>query len=175
MSVNQITSMAALYTIMILAVISDCRTMKIRNRLIVMGLVLGLGFRILYEGPMGIVYFLVNIILPVILLYLLYLMGIIGAGDVKLFSVIGGFVNFKELMACILFSFVAGAVLSAMKMILKRNLITKLSSGVMYLMGILHGKIEPYKNRQFEKGDVIHFSVAILVGLILSHTIGLSV
>ena len=56
------------------------------------------------------------------MLYLFYLIGVLGAGDIKLFSVIGGFTNLKTLTDCVLAAFVAGAVIAVLKMLYMRNL-----------------------------------------------------
>ena len=78
-----------LYTIVIMAVVQDLQSMKISNRLILAGLVLSLVFGIILGRAPQILYILGNIFFPVIVLYLLYLLGVLGAGDIKLFSVIG--------------------------------------------------------------------------------------
>ena len=66
---------------------------RISNRLIVSGLIWGLAFRLLGEGSAGAVHFLMNISIPVILLFLLFSLCILGAGDIKLFSIAGGFLT----------------------------------------------------------------------------------
>ena len=75
-----------LLTVLVFAVAADFREMRISNRLIASGLMMGLALRILGEGGAGIVHFLVNISIPVILLFLLFQLRVIGAGDIKLFS-----------------------------------------------------------------------------------------
>ena len=77
----------ALPVLLILAVVTDFRERRISNRLIASGLFLGLALRILVEGSAGVVHFLVNISIPVIMLFLLFQMRALGAGDIKLFSV----------------------------------------------------------------------------------------
>ena len=70
-----------------------------QNRLIIMGLFLSMAFGIVLGGMPRIIQVLLNISIPVIMLYLFYLIGVLGAGDIKLFSVIGGFTNLKTLTA----------------------------------------------------------------------------
>ena len=67
--------------------------MKVSNRLILTGLGGSLSFRLLGGESEQIIWFLPDIIIPVIVLYLLYLAGILGAADIKLFSVVSGFTN----------------------------------------------------------------------------------
>jgi len=101
-----------LLTVLVFAVAADFREMRISNRLIASGLMMGLALRILGEGGAGIVHFLVNISIPVILLFLLFQLRVIGAGDIKLFSVAGGFLSMRQLLYVILAAFVAAAAVS---------------------------------------------------------------
>lgn len=115
---------------------------KISNRLIVSGLFWGLAFRLLGEGSAGVVHFLVNISIPVILLFLLFQMRAVGAGDIKLFSVAGGFLTTKLLLYVMLAAFAAGAAIGLIKLVYRV-------------------KTTGY---QFGTITVIHFSTAILIG-----------
>lgn len=119
----------------------DIREMRISNRLIVSGFVWGLASRVLGEGCLGIVYFLMNISIPVILLFFLFRMRALGAGDIKLFSVAGGFLTTNQLMYVILTAFLAAAVLGTGKLVYLRS------------------------TNDFWKGrrTLIHFSIAILI------------
>ena len=75
-----------LLTHLTMAVVMDFGNGRISNRLIVSGLIWGLAFRLLGEGSAGAVHFLMNISIPVIL-FLLFSLHIMGAGDIKLFSI----------------------------------------------------------------------------------------
>lgn len=86
-----------LLTHLTLAVVMDFGNGRISNRLIVSGLIWGLAFRLLGEGSAGAVHFLMNISIPVILLFLLFSLCILGAGDIKLFSIAGGFLTLTQL------------------------------------------------------------------------------
>lgn len=85
MNAMQSASELTLYTVVVVAVIQDLQSMKISNRLILTGLVLSLVFGILLGRTSQILYILWNIFFPVIVLYFLYLLGVLGAGDIKLF------------------------------------------------------------------------------------------
>lgn len=125
-----------------MAVVMDFGNEKISNRLIVSGLFWGLAFRLLGEGSAGVVHFLVNISIPVILLFLLFQMRAVGAGDIKLFSVAGGFLTTKQLLYVMLAAFAAGAAIGLIKLVYRV-------------------KTTGY---QFGTITVIHFSTAILIG-----------
>ena len=157
-----------LLVILILAVISDLRYMKISNRLIFVGIVLALAIRIWGNGWSDIGNFLWNISFPVIVLYLFYLVGAMGAGDIKLFSVVGGFFNFKELVLCMGISLVMGALFSLGKMIFSGTFFSGITEGVTYLSCYLKGGRETYRRDLAHKANLIHFSPAILAGAVLA-------
>ena len=166
MNEMQTASILTLYMILFTAVIQDFMCMKISNRLILMGLFCSIAFGISIGGVPQIIYILWNISFPVIILYLLYVLGILGAGDIKLFSVIGGFTNFNMLMNCMLASFVAGAVISVVKMLYHRNLSVSLLKGQIFMKEILRGNISSYRKTWAEESNLMHFSLAILIGVV---------
>ena len=131
-----------LLTHLTLAVVMDFGNGRISNRLIVSGLIWGLAFRLLGEGSAGAFHFLMNISIPVILLFLLFSLCILGAGDIKLFSIAGGFLTLTQLCYLIPVAFVVGAVIVAGKIVYK-----KVTVG--YAIG----------TKTF-----MHFSTAILIG-----------
>ena len=161
-----VTSTLTLYVLLTVAVIQDFRHMKVSNRLILVGLALGIFFQVIQNGPIAIVRVLPNIIFPVIVLYLLFLMRCLGAGDIKLFSVIGAFINFKELKACIAVAFVIGAVFALAKMLYRKNLFYRLFLLKCYAQEAAQGIITPYYYKSSE--DLLHFSLPIALGLVVT-------
>lgn len=153
-----------LLVILIAAVWMDVRSGKISNRLIAMGAGLGMMFQIQECGVMGIFMVLNNIFFPVIILYLLFLMHALGAGDIKLFSVIGSFLNFKGLCSCIYLAFLIGAVFSLVRLLHDRNLIQKIQDCIQYTIGAIQSRqITRYRENR-SRQDVICFSIPILFG-----------
>lgn len=165
-----IASNLTLYLLLTVAVFQDFKTFKISNRLILIGLVLGLGFRLIRGGPVGVLHGIPTILFPIFILYLFYLMGVLGAGDIKLFSLIGGFINLKELTGCMMWAFMIGAIISLGKMLKDRTLFNRLFLGKMYFKGIANGEVTayPYKTKE----SLIHFSLSILIGLLALQTVG---
>lgn len=160
-------SALTLYTILIVAVVQDFMYMRISNRLIVMGLFLSLAFGTVLGGMPQVIFILLNISFPVIVLYFLYLLGVLGAGDIKLFSVIGGFTNFKTLTDCMIASFIVGAVISVAKMLYNRNLKFSLFKGQFFIKEVLKGNLSSYRKTMAEEQNLMHFSAAILIALLL--------
>ncbi|MCM1105409.1 MAG: A24 family peptidase [Blautia sp.] len=165
----QLASELTLYAVVIVAVVQDYRSMKISNRLILTGLVLSLVFGIILGRTSELIYILGNIFFPVILLYLLYLIGVLGAGDIKLFSVIGGFTDVRTLTRCIFAAFIAGAVIAVVKMLANHNLKSSLWRSFAYLQALAKGERVSYRGGCPEE-NLMHFSVAILIGLLAAKT-----
>lgn len=134
-----------LLTFLSIAVVTDVMSARISNRLILSGLFFGFVLRFLGQGSTGILIFLINISIPVILLYLLFQLHALGAGDIKLFSVIGAYVSTKELLEIMVVSFFAGAVIGAGKIIYEH-----------FILGKAGGKLTK-----------IHFSIPILIAYLL--------
>lgn len=80
-----------------MASIFDARSYRIPNQLIIFGYVTGLFLNIWRFNMIGIVYFIIAAIWPILLLYLLYHQKALGAGDIKLFSVASTYVGMEFL------------------------------------------------------------------------------
>ena len=119
----------------------DFQTGKISNRLIVSGLIWGLAFRLMGDGMAGVLPFLIHISIPVILFILLFQIRAIGAGDIKLFSVAGGFLSIRQLLYLLLTAFVVAAGIGVFKLLYQLKTVG-------YQMG---------------SRTLIHFSTAILI------------
>lgn len=164
---KEVIKMIVVYMLLLIAVGMDLRSMRISNRLILVGLLLSFIQRVFCNGMGGFLTGIVLISLPVILLYLLFLVGALGAGDIKLFSLIGGFIQLKELMWCIIFAFLFGAIFSLMKMLYLGTFLRSMGHVSRYVRDIFQGERQVYQPESLEDGR-IHFSIAILCGFILT-------
>lgn len=147
-----------------IAVWMDVQKSKISNRLIVFGMGLGFMFQIYTYGVYGVVLFLKNISFPVILFYLLFLMHALGAGDIKLFSMIGSFLSFKGLCRCIGYAFLFGAVWSLCRLLRKKKLQKNLVAFWWYLKGVIQRKQVTCYGESRAMQELICFSIPILFG-----------
>jgi prepilin peptidase CpaA len=145
--------MFLVYGFALVAAFMDIHFRKISNRLILIGLGVGLIRRLILEGGAGLLVGAIQIILPVIFLYLFFLIGALGAGDIKLFSLIGGFVNFKELVTCVIAAFVIGAIWSLLRL---------------FIMGICRLLQAKEEEASRKKKHTIPFGVAIFFGLLVA-------
>lgn len=155
--------------LLLLAVRGDLRTARISNRLILIGLTGGFLYRITVEGVSGTVTFLIHIFIPVIILILLFLMHALGAGDIKLFSMISSIFSYKEIMYCMTAAFLIGAGMAFVKLVYQKNLWVRLCCFASYLRDMLEQRqFKQYSYGVREPENTIHFSIAIFLGYLIS-------
>lgn len=98
-----------LVLVLIFASLWDYKKRKIPNLLIAVGYIYGL-MRIFYYQ--NFLTHILGIIVPILILYPFFKIGTIGAGDIKLFSLIGCYLSFMEVLYCMFLTFVIGAIVS---------------------------------------------------------------
>lgn len=156
--------------LLLLSAIADLKTDRIPNGFILLGLACGMTGGILCGRELW------NILAPMslafLLLYPLYMIGALGAGDVKLFILIGSFQRTQELMAILAGAFVIGAGFSLAKLAVERNGRERLRYFVSYLQDVCqtgHWKIYGEESRQNYHTyckNKIHFAVPILFSVV---------
>lgn len=110
-----------LLVIVMTAVLYDLWSQKIPNGIIVTGLAFGFFYQIFAHGGIGIILFTGGSLLPILLFSILYYFRMIGAGDIKLLCVLGGFLGPYDGIRCIMAAVMAGGVISLV-LILVRHL-----------------------------------------------------
>ncbi len=106
----------------------DARNYKVPNELIILGYVAGLFLNIQTSLWSGLLLFIYKALIPILILWLLYQVRAIGAGDIKLFSVMSTLVGLKlttdVMIASVMLAGIAicGLFLCEKKIKLKRKL-----------------------------------------------------
>lgn len=150
--------------VLITAVVTDFRSGRIPNRCILAGVAAGLLLKILQWSSFGWAGFFCGMLIPLLICWIPFCMGAVGAGDVKLFLVIGCLNGGRDILFCIFLSFLFAAGISLGKLLSLRELKCSLVFCIQYFTGILiRKKIEMYPGRRM-KGHTIHFSAAIFLG-----------
>ena len=156
-----------LLCLLVLAAVEDVRSGKVSNRLIATGLMTGVFVQIYERRVCGVYYFLGNISIPVILLYLLFQMRVLGAGDIKLFSMIGGILTIQELCAIMAYSFIAAGAGAGLYLVVDQQRRQKLYYAGRYLLDFVRtGKIEPYLPPFASESFSFALSVPVLFGAV---------
>lgn len=159
--------------LLLAALREDLKACRIPNFLIVTGLGTSLAFHIAEHGITSILTWILAVFLPVFILFPLFAIRALGAGDIKLFSVIGGFYGTAFCIDSILFSFITAAVFSVISIIhkkqfRKRALIFKKFCIRIYLAGRQKDREKDWYHYDNGTEGVIHFSAAILAGFIIT-------
>lgn len=166
--------MIILCFLLVTAVIQDIRSGRVSNKLVLFGLLVGLFSKVWEYDARGIYLFLRNISVPVILFYLLFLMHVLGAGDIKLFSMIGGILTIQELFLCVCYSVAAGGILSLLFIIADKHRRVKLKCAWNYLYSVCrYQKVMPYEPPEGIPESKMAFSLAIFLGWVLIYMIPL--
>lgn len=154
--------------LLIIAIYSDCTSYKVKNSIILIGFCLGFLFQFYQNGFNGIFDWLLGSLLPVCLLWVLFRYRMLGAGDIKLFSVIGGWYGPLAIINIIILAFLAGGILSVIRLIQVGNFKYRLQYLAVFILNQWkQNGIEKYyvKERDGTK-VVIHFTIAIGIGFL---------
>ena len=95
-----------------IACVTDLRSRRISNRLVLSGLAIGLSLNLLFEGLKGLGWSLLGGLLGLALFLPFFALGGMGAGDVKLLSCLGAILGPQDLIAVALVGALLGGALA---------------------------------------------------------------
>lgn len=155
--------------LLILASIRDILVRKVSNRIIIIGLITGFCIQCVRHGTMGIMVWFQGILFPIALLSILFLFHALGAGDIKLFSVVGGFLGPHQVVQVIFLAFIIGAVFSIIYMIHFNIFLYRLQYLANYFHNLLKDRklIPYYVLGEDDPRAVIPFSVPISISVFI--------
>lgn len=151
----------------------DFKYDRIYNGWITLGILLGLSLRIWKCGWRDMGSAVAAMLLAFCILYPIYKIGALGAGDVKLFIMVGSFLSVNRLLYVIVVSFIIGAVFSLGKMISEANFMERMKYLSSYLADVLRsGQWKLYGENLKDdfkkyKSNKIHFALPICFSVML--------
>lgn len=149
--------------LLILALISDIKTYKIKNNIVYPFILIGLITNLYLDGLDGLTSSFKGIIIPIALLILLFILRMLGAGDIKLFSAIGSIMGLEFVTYTIIYSFIAGGVMALSTIIIRKNGIKRLVYLFQYIKScFLTMSALPYTDFE-DKSDGAKFRFAFAV------------
>ena len=150
--------------VLTVAVIYDRKSYRIPNAWILMGFGAGLVLAILRDGSKGFFDGLLRAALPIVALYILFYVRALGAGDIKLLAATATMCSTtKEVWEIILLSFVIGAVIGLIRLLLNGQLFVRISNFVTYILQCVYRRsVEAYGTIAHQDA-YLHFSVCILL------------
>ena len=145
-------------------VLMDFLMEKVVNSFICIGLAAGLFYQAVTYGGKGVLSFLPGAVLPLVLLCPLFYFRMLGAGDIKLFSVLGGILGYSLILRVMFCSFLIGAVLSGAFLISCGNLKERFSYFFNYLYTYYEtGKLCSYKQNRHCKMKIFRLCPCLFV------------
>ncbi|MDD2972325.1 MAG: A24 family peptidase [Lachnospiraceae bacterium] len=126
---------------LLVATVMDIHTGRIQNQFLLISLIAGLIHQILRSGLQTIPTSLMGLILSILILFPLFMIKGLGAGDVKLFGIIGFFLSSNQY----------------------RELFTLMFAAL--IIGVIQAVILTCVKRRYQKK--IHFTIPILLSTIL--------
>ena len=145
----------------------DLYNEKISNVAIVIFILIGLIYQMSIHGAMGIWQYLKGAGVPVALLFVLFVFRMLGPGDIKLLSTIGGIVGVSAIIKCIIFSFIFGGILAAAIIISCGNLKQRLRYFADYITKTLQTKRITAYYKPGMQIENFHFSIPIFMSIIV--------
>lgn len=158
-------------SVSLISVCFDLFTGKIKNYWILISYGLGLLWSVNTYGSKGFLLWFLGGLLPLALLLPLFHFRMIGAGDIKLLSALGGMLGTVKITKCILYSFILGAIISIGVFFICGNFKERMLYLMTYVKAYMEkGEDKPYS--KVEKGgkmrmEQIHFTVPIFLALLL--------
>ncbi|KAB3532809.1 A24 family peptidase [Alkaliphilus serpentinus] len=155
------------FVLVLLACMGDVKTYKVKNSLTIPFAILGGAINILDHGTKGLVDSVLGILLPIVILFILFVLRMLGAGDIKLFAAIGSILGIKMVFNVMIYSFIAGGIIAFLLILLRKNGLKRIRHFLLYMKLCLFSRyLLPYED--FEKKDdgKFKFTIAILMGLL---------
>jgi prepilin signal peptidase PulO-like enzyme (type II secretory pathway) len=153
---------ATVFTLTIIAAVSDINQSKVKNELFIVGATMGLTLNASISGYPGLISSVFGLIVPILIflpfssnrfrIFGLSGIKIIGMGDVKLFAFVGALVGIGEVFWLIAVTYALGAIYSLIVMVKENILISRLSYfGNWIRSGAGHVGARPYVSTRLVK------------------------
>lgn len=163
-----------LLLLLLLAALADLRTDRIPNGFVMLGVIIGVSGSLWYN--LGVRRTAVSMLLAFLLLYPLFKIGALGAGDVKVFMMIGSFLEVRALLTVLAAAFVIGALCSLLKLLAEHNGRERMYYFWSYISEVVRTRqwkiygehmaqdYERYRKNKIHFTIPVLFSVALLIG-----------
>ncbi|AWB43839.1 prepilin peptidase [Paenibacillus sp. CAA11] len=153
----------------VLAFITDIRTMKIPNKVTISFFLSGLLYQLIAGGWSGVVYGLKGSLLGFGILFLLYCFRTVGGGDVKLFGGIGVWTGMSFTLSSLVYSIVIAGIIGFFILLIRREVFRRISLALRSILGaVIIRSLLPIRHVE---GEMLHFPfmLAVLPGCILAY------
>lgn len=140
---------------------------RVANEWIILAWVIGISRQVQSLGIWGVPAFAAGAVVPIAVLYGLFLFRMLGAGDIKLLSALGGLMGAGSVWKCIICSIILGAMISLAILLSCKNLQERIHYFIQYMCDYMRtGRRTPYilKGNRMENYP---FTVSVLFAVML--------
>lgn len=155
--------------LLLLALVSDIMTFKIKNIIVFPFMIIGPAANLIMNGIDGLLFSVIGLLVPMLLLFILFALKMLGAGDIKLFGAIGAIMGVNFVLYAIACSFLAGGLIALLILLVRKNGRKRLTYFIGYLKScILTFSLLPYTDfLDKNDGARFRFSYAVMCGTII--------
>lgn len=157
-----------LITILIVCVGTDLKNRKIYNKVIFPSLFLALGLHLYFNGFSGLSESVSGFFVGLALLLIPYLMGGMGAGDVKLLAFIGAVEGVSFVITTALYMAFLGGALALIILLFRRGVWIRLKSIIYFLSSFKQGMKVPIGIHKEDLQSTYPYGVAIAGGAVIT-------
>ena len=146
--------------------VTDVRSARLPNRLTYTAVIAGLVLRAAMMGWTGLKSGLIGIAIAGGLFCVLYVMGAMGGGDMKMMAAVGAWVGRTHVLTVLVAIALAGGVLALVSIVFNKNLIQTVRNAVRLVLFRFTAGLEPHPemNVQAPGSRRVPFGVAIAMG-----------
>lgn len=161
-----------LFSFIGIAAFFDYKKGRIPNKLIWLGVAVATGSILVVMDGKALVLAAIRALLVMALLYLFFMLGMLGAGDVKLCGTAVLYLNLHQSILFLAAGFLVAAIVSVGKMLFCKNFRERMCYFFSYVTEILRtGKAGLYFKEELAMADqsaVVHLAGPLLAGLLIS-------
>ncbi len=160
--------MGILIGVFCVVIFMDWRFYRIPNACIVIGIMAGLILRSVTYPVIELIELLGTVVVVFLFLYPFYLLGALGAGDVKLFIMVACYIKGEQLMRYLLVTMLLAAVISILKMVLYEESRARLFYLGKYVRKVvMTGAMDEYQVDKKQRNCIIRLSIPAFISLLL--------
>ena len=163
-----LASTSLLVPLAILIAYYDVRYRRIPNAFVLAALISGLSMNGIFGGMHGLLISIGGCAMAFGLMFMLHLLGAMGAGDVKLFAAIGAVTGAPLVLPTFLIVILTGGVLAVVSIVRAGVVVTTMHRVLQILVGLLPGWEMPRFAVPADRRHTIPYGVAITIGSIIS-------
>jgi prepilin peptidase CpaA len=141
----------------------DIRYRRIPNWATLPGIVLGFGMNIVFRGWVGLRESGIGLLIGFVALLVLFVLGWMGGGDVKLMAAVGALKGFPFILSALFYSFIVGVVIGVAMLIWNRRALRTFKN-LFFVIGSRFSKTIPRQNIDPKETQKLPFGLAIVFG-----------